>query len=104
MKPPFERVWLHRGAHAPPVQWPPGLHLPDHHRARLRKHRPASQPSQRPSQPQERLLPPPVSDFLYPFFGVLRSHCNRAAITFWYIMARYTLPKGGIRSLRMWLG
>ena len=37
--------------------------------------------------------------FYLPVFGVLRSHGNRAAITFWYITARYTLPKGGIRSL-----
>jgi NAD(P)-dependent dehydrogenase (short-subunit alcohol dehydrogenase family) len=42
--------------------------------------------------------------FYLPVFGVLRSHGNRAAITFWYIVARPTIPEGWGRSPRMRLG
>ena len=42
--------------------------------------------------------------FYLPVFGVLRSHGNRAVITFWYIVARPTLPEGSGRSPRMRLG
>ena len=71
-----------------------------HRRPQRREH---SVPRQVTDKPRT-----PVSDFTYPpaVFGVLRSHANRAVIIFWYtsIVARYTLSKGGVRSLRVRLG